>query len=310
MRTFAFSRYALSIGAAVVLLAGCGGPQLQIGAPHTGSGDELQYHKTFNYTSRGQSFKVPAGVHAISVVARGADGGANAKGGRVHATIPVDPGETLYIYVGGAGQRPHGGFNGGARGGEERCSRSCGQGGDGWGGGGASDVRRGSKNLRVRLLVAGGGGGSGAPSNYGGGFGGPGGGTRGGTGGDGSGSNSCGGGGGTGGSQSRGGTGGLGGSCNGSNCYPSASGADGSSHLGGIGGSDPYSGPGLGGGGGGGGGGYYGGGGGASGCISSGGGSGGGGGGGSSYVERSATDVHMWQGWKNATGNGLVVLSW
>jgi hypothetical protein len=65
-------------------------------------------------------------------------------------------------------------------------------------------------------------------------------------------------------------------------------------------------------GGGGGGGGYYGGGGGGGGssfetyCIAA----GGGGGGGSSYVEPSATDVHMWQGWKKSAGNGLVVLSW
>ncbi|MFY9720345.1 MAG: hypothetical protein WAK16_11965 [Candidatus Cybelea sp.] len=57
-------------------------------------------------------------------------------------------------------------------------------------------------------------------------------------------------------------------------------------------------------GGGGGGGGYYGGGGGE-GAVGY-----WGGGGGSSYVERSATDVHFWDGWKNATGNGLVVFSW
>jgi Na+-translocating ferredoxin:NAD+ oxidoreductase RNF subunit RnfB len=35
-----------------------------------------------------------------------------------------------------------------------------------------------------------------------------------------------------------------------------------------------------------------------------------GGGGGSSYVESTATNVHMWQGWKNRARNGLVVLSW
>jgi hypothetical protein len=65
-------------------------------------------------------------------------------------------------------------------------------------------------------------------------------------------------------------------------------------------------------GGGGGGGGYYGGGGGGGGssfetyCIAA----GGGGGGGSSYVERSATDVHMWKGWKQSAGDGLVVINW
>jgi Glycine rich protein len=39
-------------------------------------------------------------------------------------------------------------------------------------------------------------------------------------------------------------------------------------------------------------------------------GGGGGGGGGSSYVESSATHVHVWSGWKKATSNGLVVISW
>lgn len=38
--------------------------------------------------------------------------------------------------------------------------------------------------------------------------------------------------------------------------------------------------------------------------------SGGGGGGGSSYVEPSAKNFRQWQGWKNATGDGLIVLSW
>jgi hypothetical protein len=66
-------------------------------------------------------------------------------------------------------------------------------------------------------------------------------------------------------------------------------------------------------GGGGGGGGYYGGGGGGGGNAGYGsvyGFPGGGGGGGSSYVEPSATNVHMWQGWKQSAHNGLVVLSW
>ncbi len=303
-----FGRHGLGIGLAVALLAGCGdGSEPAAGViPGASASKTASGQHTFHYTGAEQSFKVPAGVHKISVVARGAAGGTNAKGGRVHATIPVDPGETLYIYVGGAGRRPHGGFNGGARGGEESCFLSCGQGGDGWGGGGASDVRTESTSLRARVLVAGGGGGGGAARNYGG-FGGLGGGTTGGTGGEGEGTSSCGGKGGTGGSQSAGGKGGRGGVCFGSPC---SAGADGRLHFGGIGGSSYYSGPDLGGGGGGGGGGYYGGGGGGSGCITSGGGAGGGGGGGSSYVERSATDVHMWQGWKNATGNGLVVFSW
>lgn len=39
-------------------------------------------------------------------------------------------------------------------------------------------------------------------------------------------------------------------------------------------------------------------------------GGGGGGGGGSSYAEPSATSVHMSSGWKKATDNGLVVITW
>jgi len=35
-----------------------------------------------------------------------------------------------------------------------------------------------------------------------------------------------------------------------------------------------------------------------------------GGGGGSSYIEPSARKYESWQGWKTATGNGLVVFSW
>jgi hypothetical protein len=63
--------------------------------------------------------------------------------------------------------------------------------------------------------------------------------------------------------------------------------------------------------GGGGGGGYYGGGGGGSGyTYNYYDGGGGGGGGGSTYIERHAITVKAWQGWKNATGNGLVVFDW
>ena len=67
-------------------------------------------------------------------------------------------------------------------------------------------------------------------------------------------------------------------------------------------------------GGGGGGGGFYGGGGGGGGATGYssyyGSGGGGGGGGGSSYVGKRATHSHVWQGWKNAVGDGLVVISW
>ena len=104
---------ALCIGVAAALLAGCGGSQLPIaarGATSNGT-DSLPYHKTFKYTGKEQTFAVPAGVTSIAVVvARGAAGGGvgnyrsrSGLGGRVYGVLPVIPGETLYVFVGGAG---------------------------------------------------------------------------------------------------------------------------------------------------------------------------------------------------------------
>ena len=84
---------------------------------------------TFNYTGAQQTYVVPPGVTTIDVDVIGAEGGdatgttvgwgagtANGEGGnggRVTATLPVTPGETLYLYVGGEGTISAGGFNGG-----------------------------------------------------------------------------------------------------------------------------------------------------------------------------------------------------
>jgi hypothetical protein len=206
--------------------------------------------KRFNYTGGEQTFVVPAEVAQVTVEAWGAGGGwANSLGGRggyLKTTLSVTPGETLYVYVGGAGGSytgglVSGGFNGGGAGGF----------GDepGAGGGGASDLRQGGKELANRVVVAGGGGGGGIFS-----AGGAGGGTTGVKGVDGT--DCTGGGGGT---QSDGGGGGTG-------IHP---GSAGDLAIGGAGSIF----------GGGGGGGYYGGGGAGSGIPFS----GGGGGGGSSY---------------------------
>lgn len=211
---------------------------------------------TFNYTGAAQSWTVPAGVTSVEVLAYGAQGGGNAwaaggLGGSAAATIPVTPGETLYLYVGGSGIL--GGFNGGG---------SC-SGGTICGGGGASDVRRGGAELSNRVVVAGGGGGSAESENplFVGGAGGGLVGTAGAQGGpfdEGLG--------GEGGTQLAGGAGGLGGYDHGSAGVPG---------LGGAGGTDLSSRWG-----GGGGGGYYGGGGGAASSLSS---TPGGGGGGSGF---------------------------
>jgi hypothetical protein len=302
MKTLDFTRHMFTSCVAAAALAGCGGPQTAISAPYvsSGAGEALPYHHTFHYTGAKQSFKVPAGVTSITVVALGAAGGAissyyktnGGSGGRVHAVISVSPGEMLYVFVGGIGfvksYVGYGGFNGGGDAGPDWF---------GFGGGGASDIRQGGATLRDRIIVAGGGGGDGGFISAG--ASGTGGGLGGGPGGNAQGY------GGSGGSQNGGGAGGGGGFGSSSLGYPGEPGTLGDGGMGGDG--NIYTSSYFGGSGGGGGGGYYGGGGGGGGSP---GGQGAGGGGGSSYVESSATLVRMWRGWKTATGNGLVVFDW
>jgi hypothetical protein len=308
MRTSRLLRCALNCCVAAAMLAGCGGRAGNGVVPSGGApNSSLPHHKSFYYTGGEQDFTVPAGVRQLNVIARGARsaGSFAAHGGRVHAVIPVTPGEKLVVYVGGDASGTAGGFNGGGSGGS----------GGGKGGGGATDVREGGKSPGDRIVVSGGAGGAGQKvGTYRGGTGGKGGGETGGTGecvrNRGSGCNRFGGSPGDGGTQSAGGQGGDGGSCftgSGTQGQSGALGIGGNGSAGGSGRSySTY-------GGGGGGGGYYGGGGGGSGCTYDSryyGAGGGGGGGGSSYVESRAKDVRMWQGWKNPAPNGLVVFSW
>ena len=219
--------------------------------------------ETFAYTGDEQTFVVPAGVVAVHAILIGGSGGASGEPGGApviaNGDLPVTPGQTLYVEVGGSGQNGSagggGGFNGGGPGGS-------GGGPAAGGGGGASDIRTVPRSavssLESRLIVAGGGGGAGGTGEL----------TVGGEGGAAGfeGEDAFGGGlRGWPGFEGSGGTGGTG---------PGATGADGQLGLGGTGGSSCDL---LGGGGGGGGGGYYGGGGGGGGCETSGGGGGGGG---------------------------------
>jgi hypothetical protein len=303
----------LIVGAAVVLLSGCGGSTIPIRAADNATGVHLiEHNKTFDYTGKEQTFIVPAGVTRLTVVARGGEGAGSSTPpsydppgfpGRIYAVIRVHHGEKLYVFVGGSGS--DGGYNGGGTGGKAGYG-----GGTGNAGGGASDVRMGSDTLKDRIIVAAGGGGSGAADLYGYDQGGDGGGLSGKSGGGGG---PYSGGGGTGGRQRKGGAGGAGGTGDKS----SANGKPGAKGTLGSGGSGGNGGPGISSGdsglpGGGGGGGYYGGGG--------GGGSGatykyydesqgGGGGGGSSYIEPSAITSRMWTGWREK-GDGRVIFSW
>ena len=266
---------------------------------------------TYNYTGAQQTYVVPPGVVSIDVDVMGAEGGdatgttigwgagtatgEGGNGGRVTATLPVTPGETLYLYVGGEGTISSGGFNGGGNpsscaGGTEVISS---------GGGGASDIRQGGTTLADRVIVAGGGCGSASSgsvsySTT------PGAGAGGGT----TGANSTSSSGpclpGQGGTQIAGGIGGN------NSCWCSLPNVGGAGTLG-IGGDSPCVASGLstcscsGTGcvsGGGGGGGYYGGG---AGLAFA------GGGGGSSYTDPGATVVTHTQGYQ--TGNGQIIIT-
>jgi hypothetical protein len=124
---------------------------------------------TFTASGAAQSFTVPSGINWIYVDAQGSGiSGPNATwgaGGRVTGWMPVTPGETLQLYMGGKPATVNGtivpGWNGGGTSSYSDL-RSY--------GGGATDIRRGGSALSNRIIVAGGGGGLGASS-----WGGPGG---------------------------------------------------------------------------------------------------------------------------------------
>jgi hypothetical protein len=98
---------------------------------------------TQNFTTPGPAtWIVPTGVTAIQLVATGAGGGGGfyARGGSgavVTATLSVTPGDTMVLYIGGAGSYGAGAFGGG--------------------GGGSTNVNAGTANQ----IIAGGGGGGG-----------------------------------------------------------------------------------------------------------------------------------------------------
>lgn len=243
-----------------------------------------QHTRTFIFVGRvPQYFVVPSGVSLITVDVYGAAGGQRSgttnagKGGRVRAALPVTPGETLELRVGGQGAHGHGlegGYNGGGTAGS---GSSSGNGDQNASGGGASDIRQGGNALINRVIVAGGGAGQNAWPYVGG----HGGGTTGGAGASYAGQ---------GGTQSAGGAGGGG----------AAPGQAGSLGQGGNATST------AGWGGSGGGGGYYGGGGGGS--SNDGSQAGGSGGGGSSYAASGTTDVVHDQGVRS--GDGQITLTY
>jgi hypothetical protein len=256
--------------------------------------------QTYSSPTSGLSFAVPAGCTTLVVRAWGAGGGFNPNscggaatagaGAFVRANVPVQPGSTITVRVGGAGVFNVGGASpGGLNGG--------GDAGNTWaaGGGGYTGVFNGS----TPLLVAGGGGGAG-PCTLGGDGGAPNGGNA--TNGNGGAQ------GGRGATASTGGAAGAGGGMGGS------PGGGGSFLTGGAGGNGGATFGGAGGGGG-----YFGGGGGQSQSFTF----SGGGGGGSSYIIAGSTHTAMLAGsggqadssdpyWSSSAGNqnedGLLII--
>ncbi len=124
------------------------------------------------YTGSEDFFVVPSCVDSVFIKAWGAQGGfltttAGGMGGYAEGTLPVNQGDTLWLYVGGQGTNGpggqncnlSGGFNGGGNTGDTCCSNA----GSGAGaGGGATDVRYGGKTLNDRVIVGSGGGGAGS----------------------------------------------------------------------------------------------------------------------------------------------------
>ena len=127
----------------------------------------------FGYTGATASYVVPAGITRLRVDVRGGAGGGpggetsgggafstGARGARVVCELAVTAGETLTYRVGQAGQRTTGGFNGGGAPGAGESSAYR-----GYGGGGRTQILRGTTDL----VVAGAGGGIGAfkiPSTF------------------------------------------------------------------------------------------------------------------------------------------------
>lgn len=260
---------------------------------------------SYAYTGAYQTVTVPAGCTGVTVDLQGAGGGLSydevtdpgvhprSAGARVQATIPVTPGDTLYVYVGQQGGDAlistvgAGGWNGGADGGNRTDTTGYTAGG----GGGATDVRLNGTTAGDRIAVAGGAGGNGGHNE------------ELATVGDGGDSETTGENGRTWSVSSTGNAGGgHSGGTHAGDLQPAGTTTDGS-----VGGSG--SGFGAGGGGGGGGGGYGGGQGGGLGykfigAIQG----GGGGGGGGNYTAGTATDITETNGYN--TGNGSATLTW
>jgi hypothetical protein len=137
------------------------------GAATTPADPTVEYSHTFTTTGAPQELRAPAGVAGMTTRAvggRGGAGGSKAGGlaAEVQGVVPTEPGQAVWVLVGGNANGTEGGYNGGA--GLPFNGYAL-----GGGGGGATDIRRiypgDSGSLESRLIVAGGGGGAGGLGN-------------------------------------------------------------------------------------------------------------------------------------------------
>lgn len=157
---------ALALLAPALALTIAPAPLAAAGSAYLPADEAVARTAQFDYVGAEQTFVVPNGVHQIDVDAIGAPGGVTSdqtpggRGAKVTATLAVEPGDVLYVRVGGAGSRFAGGWNGGGNA-VLASSESA------FGGGGASDLRTcGTSDpdcspLDSRIVVAAGGGGAG-----------------------------------------------------------------------------------------------------------------------------------------------------
>ncbi|QJD71154.1 autotransporter-associated beta strand repeat-containing protein [Marinobacterium sp. LSUCC0821] len=134
-----------------------------------GSGSLVNVNQTYSYTGAVQSFTASV-TGSYNFSTWGAQGGASAQanasgglGGYASGDYTLLAGQTVYVYVGGAGadSAPNGDTTTTASGGWNGGGSAVHSGAGGGGGGGATDIRVGGTTLIDRIIVAGGGGGAG-----------------------------------------------------------------------------------------------------------------------------------------------------
>jgi hypothetical protein len=123
----------------------------------------LEISRTFNSTGADQTFVVPTDVTEVNFTVRGGQGGTRlfagqgGYGAQLEGILPVIPGETLTITVGGSPfVSTVGGYPDGGQGGVNTANNNS----NGTGGGGSSGIYRGARSFANALVVAAGGGGT------------------------------------------------------------------------------------------------------------------------------------------------------